>query len=456
MGIDFKLACSVLFFCASVLLTAAYAWRIRKSSFSEPIYQFLFFYALFVLPLPIRACITRQPEGDVTEHLGRLLPYMPWAVILCAIGLPFFVWGYYGRTARLVSRCVPCPSLGKHSRMAFIVLTVIALSLLIILARSSGGLLDFILLGYGATSQMFGKGYLAVGFPWLWVATFFLLYRYALRRARSDLILFALMLGINLLVALVMGQRSTIVYFCLALVLFWHHSIKAVSLRKLVVLGVAGFLALNLVGALRGSKFESLSNFWNRTYNSFDQSSGVGADYLYTLTTGEFTVPFETLPQMIQSVGPSVSPQLGMTYLKAPLFWIPSALYPSRPLPLTNWYMDRFYGSGLGLNEGRAFFFLSEGYLNFGTLGVFITLLLWGVFLGVCRGYLQSNVRNPGAVLLYAFTVAFIMRGIAGDAVSVLVGLPEQVLSAAILGLYITAWRHRWAAGRAPACSNVC
>jgi hypothetical protein len=146
---------------------------------------------------------------------------------------------------------------------------------------------------------------------------------------------------------------------------------------------------------------------------------------------------------MIQSVGASVNPQFGATYLRTPLFFIPSALYPSRPLPLSNWYIKQFYESGLGLNEGRQFFFLAEGYLNFGTLGVLATMFAWGVFLGTCRNYLHANRENPGVALLYAFAIAFIMRGIAGDSTSVLVGLPEQVLGIAVLGLWIARGKRR-------------
>lgn len=450
MGTDFELISAICLFVSGALATSFCAWRVKKAHFTEPIYQFLFFYSLFVLPLPIRVCITKQVEGDITEHLPLLIPYMPWAVALCALGLPFFVWGYYGRLPRSFAGIIPRPATGKHSRAAFVLITVIALFLLTILARSAGGLLDFILLGYGGTSEMFGRGYLAVGFPWLWVATFFLLYRYSIHKAKADLVLFGVAFGANTLIAFMMGQRSTLVYFGLAGLLFWHHAIRPFSMKKVAILGAVAFVGLNLVGVVRGSGFESIPDFWNKLRETSGIVSELPEIYTYTLTNGEFVVPFESLPQMIESVGSSVNPQLGATYLKAPLFWIPSALYSGRPLPLANWYMQEFYGGGLGLNEGRQFFFLAEGYLNFGTFGVLATMFGWGVFLGTCRRYLQANDRNAGAILLYAFAVAFIMRGVAGDFVSMFVGLPEQILSAVVLGLWI-ACRGKFRLSRQPA-----
>ncbi len=455
MESNFELIVSVLFFVFAVLGVATYARRVRKSSFAEPIYQFLFFYTLFVLPLPIRACITRQAEGDVTEHLPQLLPYMPWAVALCAIGLPFFVWGYYGRSAGFISHRLPKPRIGKWPRVAFVVLAVLSLLLLARLASSAGSLLDFVLLGYGGTSEMSGKGYLAIGFTWLLVAPFFLLYRYSIRRNKWDLLFALIGTAINLLMNFIMGRRGMIIYGGLAFVLFWHHAVKAVSFRRLALLGLAAFMSMNLVGAIRGSRFENIADFWSRTSDSLGQASDNLALYSYTLTTGEFTVPFETLPQMIQSVGSSVNPQFGATYLRAPLFYIPSSLYPGRPMALSNWYIKQFYESGVNLNEGRQFFFLAEGYLNFGALGVLATMFVWGIFLGVCRNYLRANWRNPGAVLLYAFTVAYIMQAIAGDFVTLFVGLPAQILSAVILGLWISRAKLRAVSVKQPGLSSV-
>lgn len=439
---DFDLLLSICFFLCTTLFASLYAWRVKGSHFTEPIYQFLFFYVLFVLPLPLRTYVTMQPEGDVTEHLPLLAPFLPWAVTLCTVGLPLFVWGYYSQFSLKISVRVPRPSTGRHSRLAFVGLAIVSFFLLTLLARNEGSLIDFVLLGYGSTVETFGKGYLAVGFPWLWVASFFLLYRYSIEKQKGDLLWFAGVSALNLLMSFLMGNRGIIVYFGIALWLFWHHAVRPISMRKLVLLGAVAFLSMNLVGMVRGSNFESVSDFLGKTTEAYSKSKESQDAFFYTLTTGEFVVPFETLPQMIRSVGSTVSPQLGLTYLRAPLFWIPGALYPSRPLPLANWYMKEFYGSGLGLNESRSFFFLSEAYLNFGTLGVLATMLIWGLFLGMCRNYVRQSRGEPGVVLIYAFTVAFIFRGIAGDFVTIFVGLPEQVLSAAILGLWITNGRH--------------
>ncbi|HVB57576.1 MAG TPA: hypothetical protein VNE63_14300 [Candidatus Acidoferrales bacterium] len=435
---DDWLLLSLLFFLFAVALTFYYAWAVKKDGVLDPISVFLFFYCLFVLPLPVRSYITKEIVGDVTDHLPGLLPYMPWAVFLSAVGLPFFVWGYYSKLSQRIARRLPRPRAGIHSRTAFVLLTTLSLVLLSLLARNEGGLLNFILLGYGSTAEMFGKGYLAVGLPWLFIASLFLLYGYALRHTRSDLIFFIGAVFAVAIIHVVLGSRGILMYMGLTVLIYWNAAVKPISAKLLTAIGVTCFIGLNLLGIVRSSNYSSLSDVWARS--SAVEGSKLDNNVLYTLSIGEFVVPFETLPQMAKSVGTEIRPQLGLTYLRAPLYWIPAAIYPSRPIPLSTWYMEKFYGGGYGANQGRAFFFTAEGYLNFGFLGVLGVMLMWGWFLGAVHQYRIAAGGEPGALMLYALTVAFIFRGIAGDFVSMFAGLPEQSLSAAVLGIWVVNW----------------
>jgi len=138
---------------------------------------------------------------------------------------------------------------------------------------------------------------------------------------------------------------------------------------------------------------------------------------------------------MIKSVGSSLSPQLGATYLRAPSFWIPGALYPSRPLPLSNWYMKEFYGSGLGLNENRSFFFYRRDILISVPLG--FSLRDWlGPFFGslpLLRAAQQGESGGSSNLRIYG---GVYFQGVAGELLFPSSwGYPEQILSAVIVGL---------------------
>jgi len=434
-----SLVLAIIAYVAVAVTTVAYAVLVRKAKLADPILQFVFFLSLFVLPLPVRVCMTLDIEGDVTDHLAELLPYVPEAVFLTAMGLVIFAFAYYSRAGVLIGDYLPRVRGGGRWRLAFVLLAVLSLFLIFQLAASAGGLLGFLLLGYNVTAETIGKGYLAMGFTWLFVAAMFLLYGYALERKTRHLVAFVVAFGVVVLMHLLMARRAVLLFMGLAVWLFWHHAIRPVKPRSLLIAGGVCFLALNALGGLRSSAYEGFDDLWAKTTKNWDglvNSDGHG--FVYTLTTGEFVVPFETLPQMIESVGSTVSPEFGMTYLRAPLQVIPQALYPGRPLPLANWYVARFYGGGWGFNEARQFFFIAEGYLNFGIPGVILTMLVWGFFLRAIRQYSHAAKGDPSVALVCSLVVAFIPNAISSDSIALLVGLPETSLVAALIGLWIT------------------
>jgi hypothetical protein len=269
----------------------------------------------------------------------------------------------------------------------------------------------------------------------------FLLCRYVAYRQRRDLIFFVVVSLTLATFELIMGRRGEVMHMLVTTLIFWHYTIRRVSFKVVALVGVITFVFLNEYGMVRSSRYESLSEFAQRSSDNFGalrNDGGTTEAAVYTLTGGEFAVPFETFPQMIKSVGADFFPKFGMTYLRSPLFFIPSTLFPGRPEPMANWYMKQFYGSGWGFNEGRAFYFLSEGYLNFGPAGPLGVMLLWGVLLGAVHHYMRISKGEPGAALLFALSLAFMPAAIAGDFSSVLVGLTENYLMAAIFGIWLT------------------
>ena len=247
-----SLLIAIIVYVAVAATTLAYAVLVRKAKLADPILQFVFFLSLFVLPLPVRACMTLDVEGDVTDHLPELLPYIPEAVFLTAIGLVAFAVAYYARAGVFVGNHLPRVRGGVRWRLAFVILTALSLFLILQLAASAGGLLGFLLLGYNVTAETVGKGYLAMGFTWLFVAAMFLLYGYALEKKKRHLVAFVVMLGIVILMHLLMARRAVLLFMGLAVWLFWHHAIRPIKLRSLLIAGVISFLALNAIGVASG------------------------------------------------------------------------------------------------------------------------------------------------------------------------------------------------------------
>jgi hypothetical protein len=243
-----------------------------------------------------------------------------------------------------------------------------------------------------------------------------------------------LLLLINTAMFAMTGNRSMIMYLVIALIVFINFRIRKISFRALIPVAIAGFVALNLLGTIRGSNYQDVDDFVEQTFSP--SRSGDAPDkqnFFYTLTIGEFIVPFETLPQMMRTVGISEPPWAGWSYLRAPVYLIPSFVYPDRPLALTNWYMEKFYGGGYGLNEGRAFFFLAEGYVNFGLPGVLLIAAVWGFVWGALQRWMTRGRERFGTVLVYALLGAFMFRCIAGDFATLIVGTTQQSLAAVVI-----------------------
>lgn len=451
---DPLLLLSILVFIGAAILVLLYEALLMKADFFEPIVLFVTFYSLYVLPLPVRAYITDSVEGNVTPYLNELYPYLPQAVLLSALGLVILVIVYRSVLVHALCATIPLPPKGnpRGSRWAFWFLLSLSLLLIVLLSISVGGFGALLLRGYGASAELVGRGYLAIGFPWGFVASLFLLYRHALRRRTRDIVWFAVVLALMVFVQMAMGKRSSVLVMLLATLIFVHYSIRRFRVREILFLGLLAFMGLNLYGFLRSSDYKSLGHLISKTSGQLvylAESGKLGQSAFYTLTVGEFVVPFETFPQMIRSVGTEVEPLLGISFLRAPLYYIPKAVFPERPLPLANWYMKTFYGDEFGLNEGRAFFFLSEGYLNFGIAGVFLVMSLWGVFLGVLREYKARAQGEPGALLLYAVTLAFIFQAIRGEFSSLVVGLPAGYLVPALIGVLLSTGFRPWHLARA-------
>jgi hypothetical protein len=356
--------------------------------------------------------------------------------------------GYYSRLAVWLAERTPRPPelADEHPFRAFIFLAGLAFLLLSLLSQEAGGLMAFILKGYSSSEEMIGQGYLAVGFPMLFIASLFLLHGYARKRTALRLTLFLTFFGVIVAAQILMGNRSQIMYFGIVLATFYNFAIAPIRFVKAAPIAVLCFLALNVMGWARSSNYESIDDF----LESFSKGAAAVQDeserqgLYYTLTMGEFVVPFESLPVIISLVENEEPLWLGLTYLRAPMYLIPSVVFPDRPLPLGNWYMSRVYGAGEKLNEGRQFFFLAEAYLNFGAFGALALGLAWGLLWGALNQWVQLRGAGSASVLVYCVIVGYLYRCIAGDSITLIAGVTQQSLAPLVLGILIMTGFRPW------------
>lgn len=435
------ISASVAFYCVVAIVISLKIYFVKRATLIDPIVHFILFLSLFTLPLPIRLIFTDEIEGNISPYLDSFSGYIPISVFFCACSLIIFYMSYYSRLPLRLSeygfRFLTTSAAGAIFSAGIII--GISLLLLSALAANIGGLAQFILLGYASTKETVGLGYLAAGLPWLFVGTMFIFVAYAISRRKLWFLIGSIALLANIGVHLVMGNRSMVLYILICFGTFFLVQIKYLRWKTLLVLGVAAFVFLNIVGMTRKSDYHSFDDFVTKSLDRGSSAlTSTGHGMFYTLTIGEFVVPFETLPQMVRTVGTEIEPWLGWSYIRAPIFFVPSAVFPDRPVDLANWYMEQFYKTQGHLNEGRQFFFLAEAYLNFGPLGIVIISIFWGIGWRTWFEWLKRSQFDPGATLLYALALGFMFRCISGTFVTLLSGLIQQSLAIALIGLIIS------------------
>ena len=152
----------------------------------------------------------------------------------------------------------------------------------------------------------------------------------------------------------------------------------------------------------------------NSILGMFNVLKELGLDSFAFTKSGEFNNTTGTLMNYIQlNVSGLMVFSLGSTYITELLLFIPTFLYPNRPLPLPEKYMLDFFPNAIP-GTGHGWFILNDGYISFGLLGIAIELFLLGMLLSFMYNKFMKNICNPLISYCYAallLTTLEIVRG---------------------------------------------
>lgn len=379
---------------------------------------------LYVMPLGVAALRVDFKSTALFRDVHLFYEYIPTAILLVCIFMFVFVVVYRSAYVTISKRanCTQAIVRPKDSSLAFklvwITFFVLSVVLILRLANYAGGFSGLLLSGYAVTSLLSENSSLAIGFSWM--ATLSVLgFSYALvNRSKTWLLLSLGMIVICGISFLVMGRRGVLVVYSISLITTHALSRARLSVATYAVLLTSGFVFMNLLGLLRGASYESFSSFFETITNRYQYiSKDADASYLYTLTQGNFVIPFQTLPNIISNMDSITDLSFGSITLKGFLLLIPSAIWSERPLPLANWYMLEYVDPNAALNEGRQFFFLSESYLNFGAFGAVIWGVVYGIGLAFITSYFNARRNSAVHVALFALLLGNVLSFIASDTV---------------------------------------
>lgn len=405
------------------LIFSVYMLRARKFGPHRPLAEiavpvmFLLVVALYVLPLSVRSVYTVEAEGDISPYIKSFAGYIPVCLLLTTcFNLSF---GFFYSAVKPVALPLRSTRQGLTNGQFGMIFALVILSLGMLekLGESVGGTRGLILSGYRVTEVFADAGHYAVAFDWLIALSVSLLVSAFISGSRRQLYLAIAMLLTLAAMFLIMGRRAVLVVLLGSVLYSYHVAYKPLTLVKLSLIGLGAFFLLNLVGLLRGDSYDNLQNAIALLHDRKKDLGYESPSWFYVLSTGNFAVPFETFPQIVRSMGEKYLPGSGFYSFKSLSLIVPSFVWPDRPLPLANWYMEAFYGP-TPKSEGRQFFFLSEAYMNFGPFG----MIVWGWlmarvmrWLAAATTYVRSEPTIGAAVaLLTASMLNFVSSDLVG------------------------------------------
>jgi hypothetical protein len=227
------------------------------------------------------------------------------------------------------------------------------------------------------------------------------------------------------------GRRRIVVETAIGLLTAYHFYIRRLRLRKLMAVAALSISILVFVGEARSFLQEGLHEMLTSTASEASVDNTL-------LAFQELETTHLSLFETIRSVPIAQPYQYGGTYLQAFKVLVPLALDPNRPLaPGQEFAWD--YNPEIAKAGGAyGFSSFSEGYLNFGFLGVVLACYAEGVFVSFLVSYRRANPASKGRLLLYAVAVTSFIMIFRGDFASLLKGyVVLEWIPAVVIALWL-------------------
>jgi len=371
----------------------------------------LFFFALYVISLPLLSFLEGQAASDYVST-----PAVFEALLLSTISLATFYFGYRSpwgtRLAHLLPRLKTIP-LPRMTRSSFVAIAIV-LGVFGIFLFQVGGLRTYLDAGYAGIYQM-EEGHEHFAFAMnVFPTCVLLLYHLAARhqmRPRWAIGILLVLLAFGAMFQLV-GKRRLLLSTMLGILIYRHYAQKKLSLRLAAVLLLIGVIATSVMGIVR---MVSLQDILGGQLSGVIKEQSIPDLFYAFLDNGDFAVTFESFPKMIEASDSGMPHVYGSSYLGTFRLLIPKIFDPGRPPTAGEWYAQTFFPAIAANLGGRAFFFLAEAYWNFGFLGPPCLMFLVGVGCRMCYSFLTINRGLPEAALLYAAVMSTIPSGIRID-----------------------------------------
>jgi hypothetical protein len=415
---------------AGIVLLYFYVFRKQVLShpkaFLEADTLFLLLFAAYALLVPTFYMLTAG-NSDIALELKVMLCI---GAGLAGVGLGFS--NQFGRSFPRHVKQLDGRWNRKEAVQAAVILMILGLALLGILI-SRVGLATYTqsayVEGYSAGQ---GLGFLEAGATIVEIGLFVLFLAYA-EKEQDIPVWIWILLALFAFAIFRVGRRRIVVETAIGLLTAYHFYVRQLRLRKLLTVAALAILILVFVGQARSFLQEGLHEMLTATASESSVESTL-------LAFQELETTHLSLFETIRSVPVTQPYQYGGTYLQAFKVLVPLALDPNRPLAPSQEFAWDYNPEIARAGGAYGFSSFSEGYLNFGFLGVALAGYTEGVFVIFLVSLRRTNPASKGRLLLYTVAVTSFIMIFRGDFASLLKG---YVVLEWIPAIFIALWLGR-------------
>jgi len=218
-------------------------------------------------------------------------------------------------------------------------------------------------------------------------------------RKHKKLSLFSYLCIILTILSIIAGHRIWIIALFVCLILVFQPYLK--RRHMLIIIVLAAFMFFVISGAVRyarqGSSLTENINYFYKYLSNIKNINFTGIVWGFS----DFTIPFSTFITLVKNIPQNIGFDYSAPIKDLSLF-IPTIIYPERPLPYNQWFVKVFYPEIFARGGGLTFYIIGFGYLFAGPVGVFIYLFMFGVLFEWFNKFLRT-VEGPASLFLYSY-----------------------------------------------------
>lgn len=205
------------------------------------------------------------------------------------------------------------------------------------------------------------------------------------------------LLAANIFTFILSGSRGGLFGTLTMVAIFFHYRVKRIRLLSMVLGVVVSILLLNTIGLAR-----STANLGEMIDIIAFEAKEKSTNLLNITTSSELIVGLN-LMKLIEAISSGESRyNYGKGFLDDVMCYVPRVIYPDRPLPLSERFIEEFYPGIRDIGGGYGLFFLQDGYWAFGLIGVLLSLIAYSWALSKIYIYMKNYFDSDFMVLIYS------------------------------------------------------